>query len=67
MGSKLYYKCDEINLNQGRPYGDSPDWIKSKNATISTINKKYNKWKAKKIGGHPEIITKIKFLKSKFR
>ena len=43
MGSKLYYKCDEINLNQGRPYGDSPDWIKSKNATISTINKKHNK------------------------
>ena len=36
----LYYKCHEINLNRGRLYIDSPDWIKNKKATIHPINKK---------------------------
>ena len=39
----LYYKCHKINLNCGRSYIDSSDWIKSKKATINLINKKDNK------------------------
>ena len=39
----MYYKCHKINLNRGGSYIDSPDWIKSKKATINPINKKYNK------------------------
>ena len=39
----LYYKCHKINLNGGGSYIDSPDWIKSKKATINHINKKDNK------------------------
>ena len=39
----LYYKCQTINPNCGRPYADSPDSIKNKNATINHINKKDNK------------------------
>ena len=38
----LYYKCHKINLNHGGSYIDSPDWIKSKNATTNPINKKDN-------------------------
>ena len=26
----LYYKCHNINLNRGRSYIDSPNWIKNK-------------------------------------
>ena len=26
----LYYKCHTMNLNHGRSYIDSPDWIKNK-------------------------------------
>ena len=40
----LYYKCHKINLKRGRPYIDSPDWIKDKKAIISRINKKDNKY-----------------------
>ena len=39
----LYYKCHKINLNCGRSYIDSSDWIKSKKAAINLINKKDNK------------------------
>ena len=39
----LYYKCHKINLNLGRLYIDSPDWIKNRKATINPINKKDNK------------------------
>ena len=39
----LYYKCHEINPNCGGSYIDSPDWIKSKKATINLIHKKDNK------------------------
>ena len=65
----LYYKCHKINPNRSGSYIDSPDWIKNKKATINSINKKENKClqcdvtnvlNHKKIGGHPERITKIK-------
>ena len=36
----LYYKCHEINPNRVGSYIDSPDWIKSKKATINLIHKK---------------------------
>ena len=39
----LYYKCHKIKSNWGGSYIDSPDWIKNKNATINSINKKDNK------------------------
>ena len=39
----LYYKCRKINTNHGGSYIDSPDWIKSKSATVNPINKKDNK------------------------
>ena len=39
----LYYKCHKINPNCSGSYIDSPDWIKSKKATINPINKKDNK------------------------
>ena len=39
----LYCKCHKINPNRGGSYEDSPDWIKSKKATINPINKKDNK------------------------
>ena len=39
----LYYKCHKINLNRGRSYIDSPNWIKNKTASINPINKKDNK------------------------
>ena len=38
-----YYKCHKINLNCGGSYIYSPDWIKSKEATINPINKKDKK------------------------
>ena len=36
----LYYICNKINLNLGRFYINSLDWIKNKKATINPINKK---------------------------
>ena len=35
----LYYKYHKINLNRCGSYGDSPNWMKSKKATINPINK----------------------------
>ena len=32
----LYYECHKINFKRGGLYIDSPDWIKSKKATINT-------------------------------
>ena len=40
----LYYKCHRINFNHAGSYIDSPDWIKTKKATINHINKKDNKY-----------------------
>ena len=65
----LYYKCHKINPNRGGSYIDSPDWIKSKKATINPINEKDNKsfqytvtvaLNDEEIGKNPERITKIK-------
>ena len=65
----LYYKCHKINVNRVGSYIDSPDWIKSKKATINPTNKKDNKCfqyavtvalNYEKIGKHTERITKIK-------
>ena len=39
----LHYACHETNPNCGGLYTNSPDWIKSKKATINPINKKNNK------------------------
>ena len=39
----LYYKCHKINPNCGGSYIDFPDWIKSENAAINSINNKDNK------------------------
>ena len=39
----LNYKCHKISLNRVGSYIDSPDWIKTKKATINPINKKDNK------------------------
>ena len=36
----LRYKCHEINFKCGRSNIDSPDWIKTKKATINLANKK---------------------------
>ena len=35
----LYYSLHKISLNNGGSYIDSPDWIKSKKATINPQNK----------------------------
>ena len=34
----LYYKCHRINPSHDGSYIDSPDWIKSKKATINAVN-----------------------------
>ena len=36
----LHYKCHKINLNCGRSYIISSDWIKNLKAIINPINKK---------------------------
>ena len=65
----MYYKCHKINPNYGGSYTDSPDWIKNKKATISPINKKFNKCFQcpvtvtsiyEEIRKYPQRITKIK-------
>ena len=40
----LYYKCHKMNPNRSGSYTDSPDWIKSKEATINPVNRKDNKY-----------------------
>ena len=39
----MYYKFHKTNPNCVGSYIDSPDWIKTKKATINPINKKDNK------------------------
>ena len=34
----MYYKCDKRNFKRSGSYIDSPDWIKSKKATINAKN-----------------------------
>ena len=63
----LYYKCHEINPNRGGSYINSPDWIKSKKATINPIKGKDNECfqyavtvaiNHEEIGKHSKIINK---------
>ena len=64
----LYYKYHKINLNYGGLYIDSPDSIKSREATINRINKKDKCFQYavtvmlnhEEIRTYPEKITKIK-------
>ena len=65
----FYYQYHKISPNCGGSYVDSPDWKKSKKATINPINKKDNQhfqyavivvWNHEEIGKHAERITKIK-------
>ena len=72
----LYYKWHKTHTNCGGSYIDSPDWIKSKKATIYPINKKYNKCfqcvltvalNHEEIRKNPEIITKTKPFINKFK
>ena len=65
----LYYECHKINTNHRGSYIDSPDWIKSRKATINPINKKDNKCfqhavtvvlNYKEIGKHSERNSEIK-------
>ena len=71
----LYYKCHKINLNRGRSYIDSTDWIINKNAAINPTNKKDNKCfqyavtvvlSNEEIKKDPQIIKKIKQLINKY-
>ena len=56
----MYYKCHKIILNNRGSYVDSPDWIKSKKATIIKYLKKIIELIYEEIGKHAEMITKIK-------
>ena len=67
----LYYKCYKINPNRSGSYIDSPDWLKSKKATINPINKKYYKCfqyditvalNYEEIKKDPQRITKLNLL-----
>ena len=71
----LYYKYHKIHSNYGGLYIDSPDSIKSREATINPINKKDNKCfqyavtvmlNHEEIRTYPEKITKIKPLINKY-
>ena len=65
----LYYKRHKINPNWGGSYIDSPNWIKSKKATINPVNKKANTYfryavtvalNQENIVGQPERMTNVK-------
>ena len=71
----LNYKYHKIYFTRGRSYTDSPDWIKSKKATINSINKSGNKCfqyvltvalNHEKLGKHAERIAKIKTFINKY-
>ena len=64
----LYYHLHKISLNRGGSYIDSPEWLKSKRATINPKNDDDECFKNaltvalnhEEIGNNPQIITKIK-------
>ena len=35
----MYYTCHKVNFKRGVSYSDSPDWIKTKKATINPKNR----------------------------
>ena len=63
----LYYNLNKINLNRGRSYIDSLEWLKNKKATISPKNNdgQYFQYvvtvalNREQIKNHPERISKI--------
>ena len=64
----LYYKLHKVSLNRGGSYVDSPEWAKSKKATINSKNKKDDKCfqyaiaaalNYQNIKNNPERISKI--------
>ena len=64
----LYYDINEISINRGGSYIDSPKWLKNKKSTINPKNNDYKCFQyaitlalnLDKINGHPERISKIK-------
>ena len=64
----LYYDFNEISLNRGRSYIDSPKWLKDKKSTINPKNNDDNCFQyavtlalnLDNIDNHPERISKIK-------
>ena len=64
----LYYKLHKINLNRGKSYIDSPEWLKNKKATINLKNSdnKCSQYalavalNQEKINNHPERISNVK-------
>ena len=71
----LYYKRHKIDPDRGGSYIDSPDWIKNKNTTINSINKKDKCFQYavtvplnhEEIGKNAERITKIKPFINKYK
>ena len=64
----LYYSLQEISLNRGGSYIDSPEWLKNKKATINPKIEDNECFKyaitvalnLEKIENHPEIISNLK-------
>ena len=64
----LYYDFNEISLNRGRSYIDSPKWLKDKKSTINPKNNDHKCFQyavtlalnLDKINKHPQRISKIK-------
>ena len=64
----LYYDFNEISLNRGGSYIDSPKWLKDKKSTINPKNNDQKCFqyavtlalKLDNINKHPQIISKIK-------
>ena len=70
----MYYKCHKKNLKPGRSHINSPDWIKTKKATISSTNEddKYFQYAAAVALNHeetkrdPQRISKTKSFINKY-
>ena len=64
----LYYDFNQIRINRGGSYIDSPKWLKDKKPTINPINNDYKCFQyavtlalnLDKIGKNPQRISKIK-------
>ena len=64
----LYYNLNEISLNRGWSYINSPEWLKNKKAKINPKNNDDKcfqyaiivAWNYEQFKSHPERITKIK-------
>ena len=64
----LYYDFNKISLNRGRPYIDSPKWLKNEKSEINPKNNDYKCFQyavtlalnLDKINNHPKRISKFK-------